>query len=468
MTDIYRDPTDGATARRVDLLRRRRDELVTMPHAIRRVVVARGARMAASLAMAFIGALLVGSAGSARISRLVGHLLPPDDPAVIATGLLAAWLGGVLVYAIARSIAEHRFAVAMTKCVLPGEDLHDDLERLAHEQPDEVARRMAHRLEIRSAALPVMAAAFVGPATLAYLRLAAKVHGWPANRFIEHSLGDHAGDLILAALIGLVATLAVLSPKLRGPRAAVPAGIVAVTALVIAIALRDTATFWMTLPVIATAGTIALMARKLRIERAWIETEDPAAGTELFDLIARRFGELRRFVVAHAGMLTFVAAAFGFGIVGHASLAEVPHAQPDHSLAIAFQHATTPIVSEVQDPTASEPTSASVHMSREDYGTLDVDVAFDGNGAEVATGLVIPSGWDARIEAHVDREHSQIEQFTVEGVGTLTDSHPFEVSMPIVCATQPSVPIRLHITTATSGHHTIRVVLQPTLRASKC
>ena len=68
MTDIYRDPTDGATARRVDLLRRRRDQLVTMPHAIRRVVVARGARMAASLAMAFIGALLVGSAGSPRLS----------------------------------------------------------------------------------------------------------------------------------------------------------------------------------------------------------------------------------------------------------------------------------------------------------------------------------------------------------------------------------------------------------------
>jgi len=468
MTDIYRDPIDGATARRVDLLRRRRDELVTMPHAIRRVVVARGARMAASLTMAFIGALLVGSAGSPRISRIVGHLLPPDDPAVIATGLLAAWLGGALIYAIARSIAEHRFAVAMTKCVLPGQDLHDDLERLAHDHPDEVARRMAHRLEVRSAALPVMAAAFVGPATLAYLRLAAQVHGWPPNRFIEHSLGDHAGDVILAALVGLVATLAVLSPKLRGPRAAVPAGIVAVTALVIAIALRDTATFWMTLPIIASAGTIALMARKLRIERAWIETEDPAEGAEMFAVIARRFAELRRFVAAHIGMVTLVTAAFGFALVGHASFVELPHALPDHSLATAFQHASAPVVLDVEDAHVNEPASESVQMTREDYGKIDVDVAFDGTVTDVATGLVIPSGWEARIEAHVDREHSQIQNFTVDGVGVLSDGHPFEVSTPIVCATRPSVPVRLHITTAYSGHHTIRIVLQPTLRASKC
>jgi len=468
MTDIYRDPIDGATARRVDLLRRRRDELVTMPHAIRRVVVARGARMAASLAMAFVGALLVGSAGSPRISRLVGHLLPPDDPAVIATGLLAAWLGGALIYAIARSIAEHRFAVAMTKCVLPGQDLHDDLERLAHEQPDDVARRMAHRLEIRSAALPVMAAAFVGPATLAYLALAAKVHGWPANRVIEHTLGDHAGFLIIGAFVGLIATLAALSPRLRGPSAAVPAGIVAITALVMAIALRGTATSWLALPIIATAGTIALMARKLRIERAWIETEDPAAGTEMFALIARRFGEVRRFVVAHIGMVTLVTAAFGFALVGHASFVELPHARPDHALATAFQHASAPIVTEVQDPPANEPASESVHMTREDYGMLDVDVAFDGTVADVATGLVVPSGWEARIEAHVDREHSQIQNFTVDGVGILSDDHPFEVSTPIVCATRASAPIRLHITTAYSGHHTIRVVLQPTLRASKC
>ena len=103
-----------------------------MPHAVRRVVVARGARIAASSAMALLGALLVGSAASPRFGKVIGHLLPPDDPAVIATALLAAWLGGALVYAIARSICEHRFAVAMTRCVLPGEDLHDDLERLAH------------------------------------------------------------------------------------------------------------------------------------------------------------------------------------------------------------------------------------------------------------------------------------------------------------------------------------------------
>ena len=55
MSDIYRDPTEGAAAKRQDLLRRRRDDLATMPHAIRRVVVARDARVAAGLAMTIGG-----------------------------------------------------------------------------------------------------------------------------------------------------------------------------------------------------------------------------------------------------------------------------------------------------------------------------------------------------------------------------------------------------------------------------
>ena len=59
MSNIFRDPTEGATARRADLLRRRRDELVMMPHAIRRVYVARRARTAASVTIAIVGAALL-------------------------------------------------------------------------------------------------------------------------------------------------------------------------------------------------------------------------------------------------------------------------------------------------------------------------------------------------------------------------------------------------------------------------
>src|SRR5438093_79547 len=51
VNEIFRDPTEGALARRRELVRERRDDLAVMPHAIRRVVVARRARSAASLAI---------------------------------------------------------------------------------------------------------------------------------------------------------------------------------------------------------------------------------------------------------------------------------------------------------------------------------------------------------------------------------------------------------------------------------
>lgn len=465
MTDIYRDPTDGATARRVDLLRRRRDELVTMPHAIRRVVVARGARTAAGWAMALVGALLVGSAASPRIAKLVGHLLPPDDPAVVATGLLAAWLGGALVYAIARAVCEHRFTIAMTKCVLPGDDLHDDLERLAHEQPDVVARRMAHRLEVRSAALPVMAAALVGPATLAYLALAVHVHGWPANRVIEQTLGDHARILLAGGIAGLLATLAVLAPRLRSPAATVPAAVIAITALVFSIALRTTPAAWLALSVIATAGMIALTARKLRIERAWIETDDPAAGAEVFDRIAERFALLRRFVVAHYGAVTFVLAAFGLALAGQASYAKLPPGTPTHVFANAFSRvhvaASPPIVVDNHNVLHT-----GVAVSRSDYGTIIYMLNVLPGDDEVRTDIEIWPGWEGRVEAHVDAEHTTARDYEITGIGDITPAHPFDVTLPTVCTTDQRRRITLKIHATTAG--TVRLIVQPTLRASAC
>lgn len=464
MTDIYRDPTDGATARRVDLLRRRRDELVTMPHAIRRVVVARGARTAAAWAMALFGALLVGSAASPRIAQLVGHVLPPDDPAVIATGLLAAWLGGALVYAIARAVCEHRFTLAMTKCVLPGDDLHDDLERLAHEQPDEVARRMAHRLEVRSAALPVLAAALVGPATLVYLTLAVRAHGWPANRVIEHELGGHAGFLFAGALAGLAAALWMLAPRLRSPAATVPAAVVAITALVFAVTLYAVMSLWYALPIISIAGMIALIARKLRIERTWIETDDPAAGTEVFDLIAERFTRLRRFAAAHYGQIAFVLFALCAGLAGHASYATLPPAPPTHIFAGAFARATLVPVAAHVDRDAQPVTL--VHVTRGDYGTIIYDLTLQPGDDDVPTGIVIPPGWEGRIEAHVDPDHTTATAYWIQGIGDIHPSHAFDVTLPSVCTTDASRAIILKVHSGKPGQ--LRLIVQPTLRASSC
>jgi hypothetical protein len=465
MTDIYRDPTDGATARRVDLLRRRRDELVTMPHAVRRVVVARGARIAASAAMALIGALLVGSAASPRISKLVGHVLPPDDPAVIATALLAAWIGGALVYAIARSICEHRFAVAMTKCVLPGEDLHEDLERLSHETPDEIARRMAHAREVSSAAMPVLAAALLGPATLAYIALAIHVRGWPANRVIEDAMRQGSGTLILAGVIGVFAMLAVLTQRMRSPGVAVPAGVGAVTAVIVAALFRSE----LAGAVAAIAGIIAMLGRTLRIERAWIETDDPAAGTELVPLLRKKLGQLRALVAANKSIVALGCAAFAGALVGHATQPPLVRSAPSHVLADAMQRAVNPQQADGLTVDDARPyVSAGPHVKRLEYGVIEVEATFEGSEAELPTGITIPPGWEARVEVHVDYERSTVVPYTVDGIGNFSTGYPFQVITPTVCSTERSKPLRLDVHADTLGTHHVTFVIRPSLTAAPC
>jgi len=121
-----------------------------MPHTIRRVVVARAARAAASLAAIACGTAMLAVALSPSLARFVASGLPGINPAVVSTGVAAAWVLGLVAFAISRARAEHRFAVAMSTYVLPGEDLDQDIERLSHERPDRVARTMAHRHEVRS------------------------------------------------------------------------------------------------------------------------------------------------------------------------------------------------------------------------------------------------------------------------------------------------------------------------------
>src|SRR5580693_3422725 len=169
MSDIYRDPTEGAAAKRQDLLRRRRDDLATMPHAIRRVVVARDARVAAGLAMTIGGVATLATALRPTWAARLDSILPGVQPASISTLLFGAWLIAFLAYMVSRARSEHRFAVAMSHYVLPGRDLDYDLQRLDHERPDEMARDMAHRREVASVAWLVLGASLVVPATLLYV-----------------------------------------------------------------------------------------------------------------------------------------------------------------------------------------------------------------------------------------------------------------------------------------------------------
>ncbi len=287
MSEIFRDRTEGAMARRQDLLRKRRDELVTMPHAIRRVVVARAARAAASTAAIICGTAMLAVALSPKLGAFVASGLPGINPAVISTGVGAAWVLALVAFAISRGRSEHRFAVAMSAHVLPGQDLDHDIERLSHEHPDEVAREMAHRLEVRSAALPVAAAAFVLPATLVYLAHALSVGGWPSTAEYEMNLAWAGKPLLVCALAGIVAAIVMTRPAARREGVTMTAAIVSVLAGALAtgtLVQREVEMTWLLTALSVITGAIAAVTWRLARERKALEIDDPAAGSELFTL----------------------------------------------------------------------------------------------------------------------------------------------------------------------------------------
>jgi hypothetical protein len=278
--EIFRDPTEGVSARRADLLRRRRDELVMMPHAIRRVYVARRARTAASLAITLVGAAMLVIAAKPTWTAFLAKGLPGINPAVLCTMTVAMWLVGLFTYFAARAIDEHRFAVAMSKLVMPGKDVNEDVERLSHENPDQAARDMAHRLEVRSATLPILAAAVLLPVTALYAAATIRAHGWPVIAEFEASVAANAMKLIACAGCGVVLALAMTKRATRLPIVAPMAAIVALACIAVSVGIK---TLWLVPPALLL-GMMALVVRRLRIERDKLQAEDPAAGSEIFTI----------------------------------------------------------------------------------------------------------------------------------------------------------------------------------------
>ncbi len=258
-----------------------------MPHAIRRVYVARRARTAASVTIALLGVALLAVAAKPAWAAFLAGGLPGINPGVLCTFVVAMWIAGTFAYVAARAIDEHRFAVAMSRFVMPGKDLADDLERLAHEHPDQAAREMAHRLEVRSAALPVLAAGVLLPVTALYVGAALRQGGWPVIAEFEASVAAHAGELLACAGVGTVLAIAVTKRAARLPVVAPFMGLVAFGMagfVVFATAgLGAGVTLWL-VPVALIVASVGYIARRLRIERDLLEAEDPAAGSEIFTI----------------------------------------------------------------------------------------------------------------------------------------------------------------------------------------
>ena len=478
MTDIFRDPTEGALARRRDLLTKRRDELVTMPHAIRRVVVARGARVVAATTVLALGAVTFVAALVPSFAGVFARFLPGIVPAPVCTLMVATWAGGVLAYVAWKSRLEHRFAVAMTQAVLPGQDLDHDLERLSHEHPDELARRLAERREVGSAALPVAAAAILLPATAIYVLRGIRAHGWPSTAEFEAALIGHAKALSIVAGAGLVAAVAMTRRFARVPVVATFAGTIALGATIaagIAAWKNWGAAMWATTAVASISFAVAVIGRKLRKERQLLETEDPAAGSELFTLrglvkeirgafaATRAWMTRRRAAIIAGGVALTTGAAWG--VVHH-----YRHAAPERLAPTA----SSPLVAVLPTHAIVAPTGSSYSIDRMADGRVEITLHFvDLKPIDIPaiTSLVgVPVGWQAR--AVVEASPGSVELTgSPFPLAQTTQQHVVRPDMPAQyaitsCSEMEPQAIGLHATPSAIGDATLRVSI--TLELASC
>ncbi|HEY5925589.1 MAG TPA: hypothetical protein VIV11_28080, partial [Kofleriaceae bacterium] len=189
------------------------------------------------------------------------------------------WLVGLFTYFAARAVDEHRFAVAMSKLVMPSKDVDQDVERLSHENPDQAARDMAHRLEVRSAALPVLAAGVMLPVTALYVAAIYRAGGWPVIADFEGSVAAHAKALLLCGGAGAVIAIAMTKRWARLPMTAP----MTIGAAIACVGLAAVSSPWL-VPLALILVSVAIVVRKLRKERDQLQAEDPAAGSEIFTI----------------------------------------------------------------------------------------------------------------------------------------------------------------------------------------
>ena len=461
MSEIYRDPVEGAAARREHLLRHRRDELAEMPHALRRVVVARSARIGASVAAIGMGGMLVAFALAPSAAAAVAHALP-GRVAVLTALLGAAWVAVPFAWWVARARAEHRYAVAMSRLVLPGDDLDHDLQRLDHERPDVAARAMALRLERRSVALPVLAAALVVPATAVYLFALASAGTWPMLAHVEDRLGAHAVPFALIALAG--ASVAVVAARLaRSTAAATCAGALGIACGFVSVpaAFDGPGTLaWMLLAAGAIGTSLVWAARRLQVERAAIRVDGAVPIRELTlrdvaSALRRAACATRRGIARHrhATAVTVVAAA---ALAGSWRVSHRVRAEPPVPPAFAPPSAIAQPSSLDLDTYRIEPVTDAVRVDVTTadgvLGTLDV--------APFAAVPAVPAGWRAQLVVTPNAD-ADIAAFGKDARHVPAgEAATFEGG-----ACFAAVPLALHVTGYTQR---LSLEVTSTLRVSPC
>lgn len=202
---IFRDPREGASARREHLLRQRRAEYALMPHTLRRIYVRRVARAITGATAAVAGAVLMLAALAPSFHAALARLVPGMSPAVLSTVLLAGWILTAITYFVARCYAEDRYARITSSTVRASGDVFGDLDRLSQLKPFAVAARMAERVELPSVALPLLGLAMLLPATAVFGWLWVRAGAFPNPALFEAKLFLHVGTMLpaMALLAGL-------------------------------------------------------------------------------------------------------------------------------------------------------------------------------------------------------------------------------------------------------------------------
>ena len=460
MSEIYRDPSEGSAAKRTDLLRRRRDELATMPHAIRRVVVARSARAAGGIALTLGGVSFLIVAHSARLANAIAGVLPGIQPAAVSTVLSGAWLLGLAAYLWSRARSEHRFAVAMSHYVLPGGDLDHDLQRLDHEHPDQMARYMAHRREVASSTWFVLGTAIVVPPTALYLLEGIAARGWPQMAGFEHALAAHANAFVSYAVAGVLGALVMTVRASREPRAAFPMFAAALAIVVAAFAVRSPEACGLAL----VPATMGLIVRRLRRERAAIAAEDPAAGSELFSFrhALRGLWSGVRMVARSASTPQALRGIVALVVLGAGW-------QYMHRSKAASQHAVRPTTEQAAPvaPMLLVPHDGAHYTIHPQAHGYDVDVDLDGNSVEIEGigGLAsIPENWRAQVDVAVQGGRVLVTPFLEDAAEIVDGNYQFAKD----ACNNEVVPLGLRVVPVgtTAPHVTIHVT--PTLTPTDC
>lgn len=359
----FRDSRDGALARRGDLLRTRRDEFAEMPEEIRRVFVARWARIGGAL-----GASIAGCAGLAvalpqRLAPETGNavlwfaelLLPAsfgNRPAVLATLAVGAWLAGAFAYLLGKALAERAFARHTSLSVRPTHDLYHDVERLSHVSPVTVAQTLALRVEGWSVALPIFALSLLVPSACVYLGQALQVGGYPTIGDFDDGLLRCADLFAWLALAGALSGVALRFGLRRWTTARLGRATAGVAAAGVALAVAAAV---VALPLAGSLLGLTLVAvwalRRIRRERILLGVADSnvaaldgpvsqvvtrifvvpvvaAVTWPVWTIAARRVARMVTTLIARRRRTALALAAFAAGAATFAHLAARPAGAP--------------------------------------------------------------------------------------------------------------------------------------------